>query len=219
MVSSPPRSPAPRTQRPTTPTRRPISARQRAVYRRRRIVAAVLALLVLVGLVLGIRAVVVAIAGGGEEAAAAPPPADQAVRMDLPTGGEPIALAPADVNDRGRIDPEPGQAVWYTGHDRVRPGEVGTAVVVGHAEHDGQPDAFADLAEVSPGQRITITFGDGVTLELDVASTEVLSEEELQASDLVWGPQKDTHRTVLVTSDPVQVGETEGHVVLVGQLG
>lgn len=220
MVSSPPRTAARRPQRPVSAPRRPASARRRAVYRRRRIVAAGLALVLLVGLILGVRAIVLALTGGGEAAQAQPlSTADQAVRIDLPISEAAIVLRPADVNDSNRIDPQPGEAVWYTGHDRVRPGELGTAVVVGHAEHDGEPDAFADLASITDGERVTITFADGVTLQLDVSSTQVLTEEELQESDLVWGAQQETHRTVLVTSDPVEVEGREGHVVVVGELG
>lgn len=220
MVSSPPRTAPPRAQRPGAAPRRPISARQRAVYRRRRIVAAVLAVVLLVLLILGVRAVLQALTGGGDQAAAdSVATTDQAVRLELPTGDAAITLAPADVNDSNRIDPEPGEAVWYTGHDRVRPGELGTAVIVGHAEHDGSPDAFADLGSLSEGERVTITFADGVTLELDVVSTKVLSEEELQESALVWDDQLQTHRTVLVTSDTVEHDGQEGHVLVVSELG
>ncbi|USQ78746.1 class F sortase [Ornithinimicrobium faecis] len=200
--------------------RPPTQARRRAVYRRRRIVVAVLALALLVGLFLGGRAIVLALSGGGESAAAQPlSAADQAVRMELPTSDAAVALRPAGVNESNRIDPEPGEAVWYTGHDRVRPGELGTAVVVGHAEQDGEPDAFADLATITEGERVTITFADGVTLQLDVSDVQVLAEDELQDSDLVWGPQQQTHRTVLVTSDQVEVDGREGHVVVVAELG
>lgn len=216
MVSSPPRAVRPGAKQPI---RRPVSARQRAIYRRRRIVAAVVAVLLLVGLGLGVRAIALSLFGGGDAAAAQPPADDQAVTMTLPTSGEPIALRPAGVNENNRIDPEPGEAVWYTGHDRVRPGELGTAVIVGHTEHDGEPDAFATLGDVEEGQRITIVFADGVTLELDVASVEVLTEDELRDSDTVWGEQSVTHRTVLVSSDLVEQGDREGHVVVVGQLG
>lgn len=216
MVSSPPRAVRPGVQHPV---RRPPSPRQRAIYRRRRIVAAVVAAILLVGLVLGVRALALGLFGAEDAAAAPPTPADQAVTMTLPTADEPIALRPADVNENNRIDPEPGEAVWYTGHDRVRPGDLGTAVIVGHAEHDGAPDAFADLGDLKQGQRITITFADGVTLELDVASVEVLTEDDLRDSDIVWGEQHETHRTVLVTSGLVEQGDREGHVVVVGQLG
>lgn len=219
MVSSPPRT-APRRPGAVSPPRRPQPTRRRAVYRRRRIVAALLALLLLVALVLGARAVLQALTGGGEEARAHPPAtAEQAVAMDLPTSEAPITVRAAGVNESNRIDPEPGEAVWYTGHDRVRPGELGTAVIVGHASHDGEPDVFAELASVTQGELIILTFADGVTLQLDVTSTQVLAEEELRESDLVWGPQQESHRTVLVTSDAVQVGDGEGHVVVVGQLG
>ena len=219
MVTSPPRTAARRTA-PVSAPRRPSPTRQRAIYRRRRIVAAGLVLLLLVALVLGGRAVVLALTGGGEEAVAQPlSSADQDVRMDLPGAQEPIMLRATDVNDHNRIDPEPGEAAWYTGHDRARPGELGTAVIVGHAEHDGEPDAFADLASITEGEQVTLTFADGVILRLDVVSAQVMSDDELRESDLVWGPQRESHRTVLVTSDSVEVGDREGHVVVVGQLG
>ncbi len=179
---------------------------------------AVLALVVIVALALGIRAIISALTTGGE-AAASLPVADQPVQIELPDGERAIPLRAAALNDSGRIDPPPDEGIWYTGHDRVAPGELGTAVIVGQAEDDGKPAAFGALTSAGEGDRVTITFGDGVTLELDVVSNQILTEDELADSDLVWGAQQDTHRTVLVTSDTVEQGEREGHVVVVGQLG
>ncbi len=209
MVSSPPRTLSPR---------RGLSARQRAIYRRRRLAVGVLALVVLVLLVLALRAVVSALTGP-ESAAASLPEADRPVQLTLAPGADPVPLHATDLNRHGRINPGPQEAVWYVGHGRVTPGDLGTALLVGQTEHDGDPAALADLTSLAEGDRVSITFGDGVALQVEITSTDLLTEEELAQSEAVWGDQQEQRRVVLVSSDTITRGDTTGHLVAVAHLG
>ncbi|MCK0111430.1 class F sortase [Ornithinimicrobium sp. F0845] len=207
-----------------TPVRRPVSARQRAVYRRRRIVAAVLVLVLTVLLVLAVQAVTAFISQLATPAEATPAPvalaADDPVRLAVPVGGSAVHLSPAGVDGRGVIDPPAGEAVWYTGHDRVTPGELGTAVIVGStADADGDPTPFAGVTSLTEGDRVVVVFGDGVTLELDVVSAALVERDDVESSDLLWGDQSETRRVALVTSDEVSEGDDRGTFLAVAELG
>lgn len=209
------------------PSRRPLSARQRAVYRRRRIGAALVALALLSLLVLGAQAVPTLIAGVASPAEAVVPAAPQAaaespVQLGMPVTGSSLPLSGREVDERGLLDPPAGEAVWLTGHDRVTPGQLGTAVIAGRASgEDGEPTAFSGVTTLTEGDRVVVTFGDGVTLELDVVSTAVVDRGGLESSDLLWGDQRQTRRVALVTSDEVAGadGDSHGSFVAVAELG
>lgn len=217
-----PGAPDPRPQ----PVRRPLTAHQRAVYRRRRIGAAVVALALLTLAVLGLQAATALIARVAAPAeAAAPAPAagaDAPVQLSVPAAGVTLPLSGGGVDERGLIDPPAGEAIWFTGHDRVIPGEVGTAVVAGRATGDGgEPTPFAQITSLNEGDRIVVAFKDGVTLELDVVSTSLVDRRDLESSDLLWGDQAQTRRVALVTSDEVSdsAGNTRGSFLAVAELG
>lgn len=213
--------------------RRPISARQRAVYRRRRIAVSGIALVLIGVLTLGVQGAHALISGliAPEPAALSLSQADTAitdsdaalpVRLDVPAAGISVPLAGAGLDTKGRIDAHPGSATWYTGHERVTPGELGTAVVAGRVtDGDGQPGAFAEVATIQEGDRVVVTFADGVTLELDVVSTHLVDKDDLQFSDVVWGNQAETRRVALVTADQVldADGKGRGTFLAVADLG
>lgn len=202
---------------------RPLSERQRAVYRRRRIVAAVLLLVVTTLVVLGVRGLVSFVTGllAPAEAVAAPVvAADDPVRVALTPGGQGLPMSPIGVDDRGLVEPPAGEAVWFTGLDRVTPGDLGTAIIVGDvAGEDGAPTAFAEVASLAEGDRVVVTFGDGVTLELDVVSASLVDRGDLESSEVLWGAQSDTRRVALVTSDEVTDGDASGTFLAVAELG
>jgi len=207
----------------TAPVRRPVSARQRAVYRRRRIVAAALLLLLIALVVVGVRgltALVSSLVSGPTAAPVHEAAPDDPVQVAMRAGGSGLPLSPVGVDGRGVVDPPEGEAVWYAGGDRVRPGALGTAVIVGDvAAGDGTPTSFAEVTSLTEGDRVVVTFGDGVTLELDVVSASLVDRRQLESSDLVWGDQADTRRIALVTSEEVTDGDDRGTFLAVAELG
>lgn len=210
-----------------SPLRRPPSEEQRAVYRRRRIGAAVVALVLVLLLALGLQAAVSTVASlvsPAEAAAPAVPASAGATPVTLGLSGADLNLPLSDggTDKPGQIDPPEGEAVWYAGHDRVVPGQVGTAVIAGRAAgEDGQPTDFAQVTSLNEGDRVVVTFRDGVTLELDVVSTSLVDRKDLQSSELLWGDQRETRRVALVTSDEVtdDQGDSRGTFVAIAEMG
>lgn len=202
--------------------RRPRTARERAMYRRRRLAAGGLSLVLVGALVFaaqGAHALISGLAAPGSPhtTVTAPVTAGSPVRLDIGAAGVSQPLYGAGLDEDGEIDPPRGQVMWYTGHGRAVPGDLGTAVIAGHASYAGEPDVFADLSGVREGDRVTLTLGQGDRVVGDVVGLHLMTPDELQGSDLVWGDQRATRRIALVTCGavPVDDGHREAHVVAV----
>ena len=110
-------------------------------------------------------------------------------------------VAPEGLTPQGTINPDQGDLIWYTGTERVVPGQLGTAVLAAHMIYYDEPDVFADLGEVVEGDVVTVGYGNGQTRDFVVTHTEQLSKEGLQTSPEVWGDQDDVARIALITCD------------------
>lgn len=111
----------------------------------------------------------------------------------------------------GKVNPDPGQVIWFTGYDRVRPGATGTSVIAGHVISGGQPDSFAALEQLTKGDGVLLSYPGGATLRFEVTSTDIVDKDELTTSAQVWGANSDTRRVVLVTCDDQLGFRTDGH--------
>lgn len=120
-------------------------------------------------------------------------------------------ISPEGLTPQGTINPAAGEAIWFVGHDRVIPGQLGTAVIAGHETYYQQPDVFHDLDEATEGDVLTIGYGDGQTREFVIRSTSQVSKEGLQRSQEVWGDQDDVARIALITCDPSLGQREDGH--------
>ncbi|HHU11481.1 MAG TPA: class F sortase [Intrasporangiaceae bacterium] len=113
----------------------------------------------------------------------------------------------------GKVNPPAGTVMWYTGHDRVAPGSVGTSVIAGHVVAGGQPDRFAKLAEVSVGDTVEVTAQDGSTSTFTVVRAEVVDKEDLTTDADVWGANSSIRRLAVVTCDDAHGFRGDGHRV------
>ncbi|MGO0577261.1 class F sortase [Ornithinimicrobium panacihumi] len=120
-------------------------------------------------------------------------------------------LVPGGLSESGAIDPDRGELMWFDGGDRAVPGDVGIAIIAGHVEYYGEPDVFADLEGVEPGDEFSLTQQDGDELELTVLSTDLVDKEELRRSDLVWGQEDERRLVALVTCDDDLGYRADGH--------
>lgn len=120
-------------------------------------------------------------------------------------------LDPEGLAKDGTINPDKGQIIWFTGSQRVAPGELGIAVVAGHVEYHSKPDAFARLSTLKIGDRVQIGQEDGDVLNLTVRSATTMGKEELRRSDLVWGDARDKRLVALVTCDDALGLRDDGH--------
>lgn len=152
-----------------------------------------------------------ALAGtNGPEVAADGP--DAPAWVSVPAAGlDEQPIAPEGLTAQGTINPDQGEAIWYTGTGRVVPGQVGTAVVAAHMVYYDEPDVFYDLGEVTEGDVVTVGYGNGTTREFVVTDTQQLSKEGLQSSPLVWGDQDDVTRLALITCDDSLGERADGH--------
>lgn len=146
----------------------------------------------------------------GQQVAADGP--DAPAWVSVPAAGlaeQPIQ--PEGLTAQGTINPDQGDAIWYTGTDRVVPGQAGTAVIAAHMVYYDEPDVFYDLGEVSEGDIVTIGYGNGTTRDFVVTQTQQLSKEGLQSSPLVWGDQDEVARIALITCDDSLGERADGH--------
>lgn len=123
---------------------------------------------------------------------ASPMPAAEPVAITVDHIDACSSLVPVGVDARRRIEVPPvhtpEQAGWY--RHGPTPGERGPAVVVGHVGGDGRRGVFADLADATAGDRITITRRDGTVAVFTVTGTVQVSKD--------WFPTRDVY------------GDTEG---------
>ncbi len=152
-----------------------------------------------------------ALAGTGGPRVAADGP-DAPAWVSVPSAGlEEQPIAPEGLTAQGTINPDQGEAIWYTGTDRVVPGQQGTAVIAAHMVYYDEPDVFYDLGEVTEGEIVTVGYGNGTTRDFVVTDTQQLSKKGLQTSPLVWGDQHDVARIALITCDDSLGERADGH--------
>ena len=98
-------------------------------------------------------------------------------RIDIPRLGVHAPLMVVDQRSDGTIDPppfsKPGTAGWYDGS--VTPGEVGTALIVGHVDTHTGPAVFYPLSSVKRGDTIDVQRADHSTAQFTVDSVRVIA--------------------------------------------
>lgn len=89
-------------------------------------------------------------------------------------------------------DYDANQAGWYT--EGPYPGEPGPAVIAAHVDSpSGNPDTFARLGELRPGDEITVIDETGAEHTWAVSHTQQTDKDELPYQE-IWG---DTPESVL----------------------
>ncbi|MGW6140951.1 class F sortase [Streptomyces sp. NPDC055144] len=87
------------------------------------------------------------------------------------------------LDGRGAIDPPPfsqaGVVGWYGGG--VKPGERGTALLVGHVDTDTRPAVFYHLSSAKPGDKVRVARDDGSVAEFTVDDVQVFSRDRFDA--------------------------------------
>jgi sortase (surface protein transpeptidase) len=103
-------------------------------------------------------------------------------------------------------DADPAEATgWY--HLGPTPGELGTAVIVGHVDTDSQPAVFHRLPELRKGKLIEVEREDHRVATFTVESVETFPKTAFPAGRIF--DSTDRARLVLVTCGGTWVG---GHV-------
>ena len=150
-------------------------------------------------------------------AATAEPPAPPATALEtgpalrIPDIGLDADLHAEGLRD-GRINPPARTVMWFTGYDRVAPGDVGTSVIAGHVVANGRPDVFNRLSEVAVGDEVQVVGDDGVET-FRVVRAGVVDKDELTVDQTVWGANSSVRRLAIITCDDAYGFRDDGHRV------
>ena len=89
-------------------------------------------------------------------------------------------VAPEGLTPQGTINPDQGDLIWYTGTERVVPGQLGTAVLAAHMIYYDEPDVFADLDGFHSAQHVHARLraaGDSVGLSTVYRAVQSLADD------------------------------------------
>lgn len=113
----------------------------------------------------------------------------------------------------GVVNPPAGVLAWISGYNRVRPGEVGTAVIAGHVVNGNRDDVFANLQDIKRGAKVTVVNARGKPVVYTVTATRVATKQAVSRDKGVWGANSSVRRIALITCDDDDGFRADGHRV------
>jgi sortase (surface protein transpeptidase) len=121
---------------------------------------------------------------------ASPPPAARPVSLTIPLIGVKTQLVKLGLTADGALQVPSSTTVagWYTG--APRPGDIGSAVIVGHVDSLTGPGVFYRLSELRPGNRIFVLRADRTTVAFRVTAVRAYQKDHFPTHD-VYGPTPD----------------------------
>jgi len=119
-----------------------------------------------------------------------PPPAARPVSLTIPLIGVKTQLVKLGLTADGALQVPSSTTVagWYIG--APRPGDIGSAVIVGHVDSLTGPGVFYRLSELRPGNRIFVLRADGTTVAFRVTAVRAYQKDAFPTHD-VYGPVPD----------------------------
>ncbi|MEV8533434.1 class F sortase [Streptomyces sp. NPDC051211] len=132
-----------------------------------------------------------AMVGAGLPAARTPLPAGAPPqRVDVPSMGIRAPVISRGLDRQGAIEPppydQPGTVGWWAGG--ARPGEAGTALMVGHVDTDSKPAVFYGLSSAKPGDKVRVVRADATVAEFTVEEVRVFERRSFDAHK-AYGPR------------------------------
>ncbi|MFI7481127.1 sortase domain-bontaining protein [Kocuria sp. M1R5S2] len=119
-----------------------------------------------------------------------------------------------------QVPPEgPGSpASWYTGSPA--PGEPGPAVLLGHVNATGGgPGVFADLRQLTPGDRIEVAREDGTTVVFVVERAEQYVKDDFPTLEVYGNTEGAELRLITCDGYDPATGEFDDNYVVYATLG
>lgn len=124
--------------------------------------------------------------GPGRSAPKAPPVVARSVpvSLDIPAIGVHVPLSTLGLNPDGTVEvptdyQEPG---WF--RLGPTPGQVGSAVVLGHVDSYQGPAVFFHLPSLKPGDRVDVRLADGVDVQFAVTSVVSYTKDQFPAQQV-----------------------------------
>jgi len=111
------------------------------------------------------------------------------VRLDIPRIGVSTSLQRLGRDGHGAVEVPNGpgkweEAGWYAAG--TRPGDLGSAVILGHVDSKRGPAVFYRLRELRPGDDITVTRADGSAVHFTVDRTEQYPKRRFPTDDVYY---------------------------------
>lgn len=156
----------------------------------------------------------------GTVSAAEPAPAGEPTRVQVESGGTSIvdaSLVATRLDAQKVLAPPFGTAGWYAEPGWPKPGRKGASILAGHINHGSNPDVFWNLPRVEVGDIVTVTYGDGRTVEFSITRSEAMSKQAVTQDDSIWDWDNPEPVLRLITCDPetpLNGGHYEGNWVV-----
>lgn len=113
------------------------------------------------------------------------------VRIDIPRIKVHSRVTDLGLESNGTIELPPlkprGPVGWY--RYLATPGEIGPAVMLGHVDTRTGPAVFYRLAELRPGDRVSVTRADGTVARFTIRTVAQVSKSSFP-TDRVYGPTR-----------------------------
>jgi hypothetical protein len=124
------------------------------------------------------------------------------VRLRIPSIGVDTGLQRLGRDGDGAVEVPGGphkwdEAGWYAGPGGTRPGDPGSAVMLGHVDSTSGPAVFYRLRELRPGDPITVARADGTAVRFAVDRVEQYPKTRFPTDDVYYSDL--TPRLRLVT--------------------
>jgi hypothetical protein len=117
-------------------------------------------------------------------------PVARPVSLTIPLIGVQTRLISLGLTSSGTLQVPSSTTVagWYTGGPR--PGDIGSAVIVGHVDSLTGPGVFYRLSELRPGNRVFVLRADRTTVAFRVIAVRAYLKDHFPTRD-VYGPTPD----------------------------
>jgi hypothetical protein len=109
------------------------------------------------------------------------------LRLDIPAIRVAAPVSQLGLNSDGSVEVPPNsqEVGWY---DRgPSPGQMGSAVILGHVDSYQGPAAFFQIKSLSPGDDVSVTLANGQVAHFAVTSVVMYSKDDFPDEE-VYGP-------------------------------
>jgi hypothetical protein len=113
------------------------------------------------------------------------------VRLQIPAIGVDTGLLRLGKAKDGTVEVPSGphqwdMAGWYAGEGGTRPGDPGSAVVLGHVDSRSGPAVFYRVRELRRGDRVAVTTADGTVFRFAVDRVEQYPKTRFPTADVYY---------------------------------
>jgi len=113
------------------------------------------------------------------------------VRLQIPSIGVDTGLLRLGKDEHGAVDVPEGKhkwdmAGWYAGEGGTRPGDLGSAVILGHVDSRTGPAVFYRLHELGRGDQVEVVRADGSVARFRVDRLEQYPKSRFPTAEVYY---------------------------------